>query len=58
MTFQGKALCDYYIHLNMFWPQGKVEMTIEILAGYEAAAKPAGQGRDDPNQHPVLEEPK
>lgn len=37
--------------------QGKVEMTIEMLAGYEAAAKPAGQGREDPNQHPVLEEP-
>lgn len=37
--------------------QGKVEMTLELLAGYEAAAKPAGQGRDEPNQHPVLEEP-
>jgi len=36
---------------------GKVEMTVELLAGYEAAAKPAGQGREDPNQHPVLEEP-
>lgn len=38
-------------------PQGKVEMTVEVLAGWEAEAKPAGQGREDPNQHPVLEEP-
>lgn len=37
--------------------QGKVEMTIEVLSGFEAAAKPAGQGREDPNQNPVLEEP-
>lgn len=37
--------------------QGKVEMTLEILPGYEAAAKPVGEGRDDPNQYPVLEEP-
>lgn len=36
---------------------GKIEMTVELLAGYEAAAKPAGQGREDPNQHPILEEP-
>ena len=33
-------------------------MTLEILPAYEAAAKPAGEGRDEPNQHPVLEEPK
>ncbi|KAL9983681.1 hypothetical protein ACROYT_G005897 [Oculina patagonica] len=38
-------------------PTGKVEMTVELLAGWEAAAKPAGEGREDPNQHPVLEEP-
>ena len=38
-------------------PQGKVEMTIELLAGWEAEAKPAGQGRDEPNMHPVLPEP-
>ena len=35
-----------------------MEMTVELLHGYEAAAKPAGQGRDDPNQHPHLDEPK
>ncbi|XP_022792926.1 myoferlin-like isoform X1 [Stylophora pistillata] len=38
-------------------PTGKVEMTIELLAGWEAEAKPAGQGRDEPNMHPVLPEP-
>lgn len=38
-------------------PTGKVEMTIELLQGWEAEAKPAGQGRDDPNMHPVLPEP-
>ena len=35
-----------------------MEMTLEILASYEADAKPAGKARDEPNQHPVLEEPK
>ena len=35
-----------------------MEMTLEILPGYEAAAKPAGEGQDDPNQYPVLEKPK
>ncbi|XP_065071964.1 myoferlin-like isoform X2 [Rhopilema esculentum] len=36
---------------------GKVEMTLEILAEDEAALKPAGKGRDDPNQNPKLDEP-
>ena len=44
--------------ISLFQPQGKVEMTVEVLSGWEAEAKPAGQGREDPNQHPVLEEPK
>lgn len=36
---------------------GKVEMAIELLSKDEAEAKPAGKGRDEPNQNPTLEEP-
>ena len=42
----------------MFCFQGKVEMTLELLNANEAAAKPVGLGRDEPNQHPHLDEPK
>jgi len=38
-------------------PTGKVEMTLELLTSNEAAAKPCGTGRDEPNQHPHLDEP-
>lgn len=38
--------------------QGKVEMTIETMTKAEAEAKPAGEGREDPNKNPTLEEPK
>ncbi|EDV22851.1 uncharacterized protein TRIADDRAFT_58489 [Trichoplax adhaerens] len=37
---------------------GKVEMSIEILTSEEAAAKPAGVGRSDPNANPHLDPPK
>lgn len=37
---------------------GKLEMTLEVLTEEEAVAKPAGKGREDPNQNPKLEEPK
>ena len=33
-------------------------MEIELLTVEEAEQKPAGQGREEPNQHPLLEEPK
>jgi len=32
-------------------------MEMEILTEAEAAAKPAGIARDEPNQHPTLEPP-
>ena len=33
-------------------------MTLETLTKAEAEAKPAGEGREDPNKNPTLEEPK
>lgn len=33
-------------------------MTLETMTKAEAEAKPAGEGRDDPNKNPTLEEPK
>lgn len=36
---------------------GKIEMTLEVMPKTEALAKPAGEGRDDPNKNPTLEEP-
>ncbi|CAH1784691.1 unnamed protein product [Owenia fusiformis] len=52
-----------------FWPcysedsgervlTGKVEMEMELLTEEDAEARPAGQGRDEPNMNPKLEEPK
>lgn len=38
--------------------QGKVEMALELLTHDEAEGKPAGKGRDEPNQNPTLDEPK
>lgn len=38
--------------------QGKIEMELELLTAEEAAAKPAGRSRDEPNQNPTLLEPK
>jgi len=32
-------------------------MTLEVMPKTEALAKPAGEGRDDPNKNPTLEEP-
>ena len=36
---------------------GKVEMELEILIKDDADAKPAGRGRDDPNENPHLDDP-
>uniref|UniRef100_UPI0037E767B9 dysferlin n=1 Tax=Semicossyphus pulcher TaxID=241346 RepID=UPI0037E767B9 len=36
---------------------GKVEMSLEIVTEQEHDERPAGQGRDEPNMNPHLEEP-
>ena len=55
----GKMLALTVLYLCLILlPQGKVEMAIELLSKDEAEAKPAGKGRDEPNQNPTLEEPK
>lgn len=38
--------------------QGKLEMTLEIVAEQEHEERPAGMGRDEPNMNPRLEDPK
>ena len=37
--------------------QGSIILDIELLPRGEAIQKPAGQGREKPNQHPYLPEP-
>uniref|UniRef100_A0A286XVK5 Dysferlin n=1 Tax=Cavia porcellus TaxID=10141 RepID=A0A286XVK5_CAVPO len=37
---------------------GKLEMTLEIVTESEHEERPAGQGRDEPNMNPKLEEPR
>ena len=41
-----------------FCLQGKVELSLEIVAEKEADERPAGKGRDEPNMHPKLDLPK
>ncbi|KAK2145131.1 hypothetical protein LSH36_700g01069 [Paralvinella palmiformis] len=36
---------------------GKVEMELELVPETESQERPAGHGRDEPNQHPKLEAP-
>lgn len=36
---------------------GKLEMTLELLTKQECDEKPAGKGREDPNQNPTLDPP-
>lgn len=38
--------------------QGKLEMTLEIVSESEHEERPAGQGRDEPNMNPKLEDPR
>ena len=38
--------------------QGKVEMELELIPKDEAALRPAGKARDEPNMNPTLDEPK
>uniref|UniRef100_A0A2K5KQP6 Dysferlin n=1 Tax=Cercocebus atys TaxID=9531 RepID=A0A2K5KQP6_CERAT len=37
---------------------GKLEMTLEIVTDSEHEERPAGQGRDEPNMNPKLEDPR
>lgn len=42
----------------LFCPQGKVEMTLEVVDENFAEERPAGKGRDEPNMNPTLDPPK
>eukprot|EP00002_Diphylleia_rotans_P017881 TRINITY_DN346_c0_g1_i6.p1 TRINITY_DN346_c0_g1~~TRINITY_DN346_c0_g1_i6.p1 ORF type:complete len:885 (-),score=181.91 TRINITY_DN346_c0_g1_i6:446-3100(-) len=44
-------------HPNYEGPQGELEISVEILTDAEAKTKPAGLGRDEPNENPHLDEP-
>lgn len=35
-----------------------MEMELELVTEAEAAERPVGRARDDPNQHPKLDPPK
>ncbi|XP_068891409.1 myoferlin-like [Aphelocoma coerulescens] len=37
---------------------GKLELTLELLTAQEAEERPAGKGREEPNKHPTLPEPR
>ncbi len=37
--------------------QGKLELELEILTEEEARQRPAGRGREEPNENPKLEPP-
>jgi len=43
--------------LHMYFYQGKIEMELEILTKDDAELKPAGKGRDEPNDNPHLKDP-
>ncbi|CAF1161705.1 unnamed protein product [Rotaria sp. Silwood1] len=56
-------------HLKGWWPcvdlqsgdpklTGKIELELEILTEKEVIERPAGRGREQPNEHPKLELPK
>lgn len=55
---KGISLKKPHVVSCNFETQGKIEMELELIGGQEAEEKPAGQGRDEPNQHPTLEPPK
>ncbi len=38
--------------------QGRLELEVELLTEKEAAARPAGKGREEPNKNPHLDKPK
>ncbi|NXI88728.1 MYOF protein, partial [Rhipidura dahli] len=37
---------------------GKLELSLELLTAQEAEERPAGKGREEPNKHPTLPEPR
>ncbi|NXB98982.1 MYOF protein, partial [Orthonyx spaldingii] len=37
---------------------GKLELSLELLTAQEAEERPVGRGREEPNEHPKLPEPK
>ncbi|NWT61556.1 MYOF protein, partial [Erythrocercus mccallii] len=37
---------------------GKLELSLELLTAQEAQERPVGKGREEPNKHPTLPEPK
>ncbi|XP_072773651.1 fer-1-like protein 5 [Taeniopygia guttata] len=37
---------------------GKLELSLELLPAREAEERPVGKGREEPNQHPTLPEPR
>lgn len=37
--------------------QGDILISIEVVTSEEAASRPAGKGRSDPNQNPTLPPP-
>ncbi|XP_041041967.1 dysferlin isoform X1 [Carcharodon carcharias] len=71
MTLEGDKYVSLFEQKSVkgWWPcvaetqgekilAGKVEMTLEIVSEEEKEERPAGQGRDEPNMNPKLEEPK
>ena len=46
------------VHPNFSGVQGRVEVTLQIMPDSDAKVKPAGDGRDAPNQFPELDPPK
>lgn len=46
----------YKLRFNIF--KGKIELELEILTEEEAKQRPAGRGREEPNQNPKLDPPK
>ena len=45
---------DKYVGFSL---KGKVELELEILTEEEARERPAGRGREEPNENPKLDPP-
>lgn len=56
----SKPWCRAFVSLirSPSSPQGKLEMTLEIVTESEHEERPAGHGRDEPNMNPKLEDPR
>ena len=56
----SKPRCRAFVSLirSPLSPQGKLEMTLEIVTESEHEERPAGHGRDEPNMNPKLEDPR